>query len=63
MDDAEIPCIHADPMFPDCRVGQTVDVRGRIYFLEGDLDDALQRFERDFPEWKARAAGRAAGGQ
>lgn len=63
MTNADIPCIHADPMFPDCKVGQTVDVRGKIYFIEGGLEEARMRFLRDFPEWKARAAARAAGGQ
>lgn len=60
MTNAEIPCIHADPMFSDVEVGGTVDVRGKVYFVEGALDELLPLFFRDFPEWKERAAAAAA---
>jgi hypothetical protein len=34
-----VPCIHADPIFPDCPPGETVEVRGRLWFYEGtDID-------------------------
>jgi hypothetical protein len=29
------PCIHSDPALPDCAPGQTVQVRGRVWFHEG----------------------------
>ena len=32
---AECPCLHSDPMFPDCPVGETVRLSGRIWFYEG----------------------------
>jgi peptidoglycan/xylan/chitin deacetylase (PgdA/CDA1 family) len=32
---APVPCLHADPVLPDCPPGQTVRVRGRIWFHEG----------------------------
>jgi hypothetical protein len=54
MTNADIPCIHADPMFPDCPVGRTVGVRGKLYFVEGKLDNVLPLFLRDFPEWRDR---------
>jgi hypothetical protein len=31
-----VPCIHSDPIFPDCEPGQTVKVRGRLWFYEGE---------------------------
>jgi len=30
------PCFHADPVFPDCAPGETVRLRGRLWFYEGD---------------------------
>ena len=56
MTNACIPCIHADPKYPDCMRGNTVSIRGKIYFVEGKLDDLLPLFYRDFPEWKNRPA-------
>jgi len=32
---APVPCVHADPVFPDCPPGRTVTVRGRLWFHEG----------------------------
>lgn len=52
MTNARIPCIHADPKFPDAKQGETVRVRGKMYFIEGTLDDLLARFYEDFPEWR-----------
>lgn len=31
-----VPCIHADPIFPDCAPNQTVRVAGKLWFYEGD---------------------------
>ncbi|MEQ1828506.1 MAG: CehA/McbA family metallohydrolase [Pirellula sp.] len=36
-----VPCIHSDPIFPDCEPNQTVHVRGGIWFFEGDNVDAF----------------------
>jgi len=52
MTNCDIPCIHADPKFPDCPAGATARIRGRIYFIEGSLADALRRFKQDFPGWR-----------
>lgn len=30
-----VPCIHADPVFPDCPAGQTVRLQGWLSFFEG----------------------------
>jgi hypothetical protein len=30
------PCLHSDPVLPDCEPGNTVRVSGRLWFAEGD---------------------------
>jgi predicted amidohydrolase len=38
------PCLHSDPRFPDCDPGQTVRVRGRVWFYEGThIEEELRR--------------------
>jgi peptidoglycan/xylan/chitin deacetylase (PgdA/CDA1 family) len=38
------PCMHSDPVLPDCAPGQTVRVRGRLWFHEGlNVDSAIRR--------------------
>jgi peptidoglycan/xylan/chitin deacetylase (PgdA/CDA1 family) len=32
---AQCPCLHSDPLLPDCRPGETVRVTGRLWFSEG----------------------------
>lgn len=45
-----VPCLHADPVLPDCAPGETVRVRGRLWFYEGkDIEQELQRAKADFP--------------
>ena len=44
------PCVHSDPVFPDCEPGDTVHLRGRLWFYEGaavdaEFDSANRRFE------------------
>ena len=31
----QCPCLHSDPILPDCPPGQTVRVAGRLWFEEG----------------------------
>jgi peptidoglycan/xylan/chitin deacetylase (PgdA/CDA1 family) len=43
------PCFHADPVFEDCPAGETVRLRGRLWFhegesIEGELAQANARF-------------------
>jgi peptidoglycan/xylan/chitin deacetylase (PgdA/CDA1 family) len=41
-----VPCLHADPVLPDCAPGQTVRVQGRLWFYEGhDIEKELSRLE------------------
>ncbi|MGH9340802.1 MAG: polysaccharide deacetylase family protein [Acidobacteriota bacterium] len=48
---AEVPCFHADPMLPDCPPGQTVRVRGRLWFYEGQaLEEELQKARQRFSQ-------------
>ena len=35
------PCMHADPVFPDCEPGRTVRLAGRLWFAEGSLAEVL----------------------
>lgn len=30
-----VPCVHSDPIFPDCKPGESVTVRGGLWFYEG----------------------------
>lgn len=46
---ALVPCLHADPVLPDCAPGETVRVRGRLWFYEGkDIDRELERAKTRF---------------
>ena len=44
-----VPCLHADPVLPDCAPGETVRVRGRLWFYEGSaIDQELERARAEF---------------
>jgi peptidoglycan/xylan/chitin deacetylase (PgdA/CDA1 family) len=41
---AAVPCMHSDPVLPDCAPGQTVRVRGKLWFYEGsNIQDEIAR--------------------
>lgn len=43
---AQCPCLHSDPQFPECAPGATVRVRGWLSFYEGtDIRAEFQRIE------------------
>lgn len=43
----KVPCLHADPKFPDCAPGQAVHLRGWLSFYEGiDVSGELQRIDQ-----------------
>ncbi len=43
------PCIHADPVFPDAAPGERVEVKGRLWFYEGDdVEGEIKRAEELF---------------
>ena len=40
-----VPCLHADPQFPDCEPGKTVWLRGYVSFFEGkDVEKAAAKW-------------------
>jgi predicted amidohydrolase len=42
-----VPCIHSDPVFPDCAPGQTVRLAGWLSFFEGpDVRPEIERLTR-----------------
>ena len=44
-----VPCVHADPVLPDCPPGDTVRVRGRLWFYEGkDVETELAKAKQAF---------------
>ncbi len=43
-----VPCVHSDPIFPDCEPGETVRVYGALWFYEGtNIDAELSRRRED----------------
>lgn len=43
------PCLHSDPVFPDCAEGETVHLRGRLWFYEGNsIREEIERARREF---------------
>jgi len=42
-----IPCIHSDPLPPDCPPGQTVRVKGMVLFHDGDIESLLVRARKE----------------
>lgn len=44
-----VPCIHADPVLPDCPPGETVRILGRLWFYEGkDIETELANARQVF---------------
>jgi len=43
------PCIHSDPILPDAAPGETVRVKGRLWFYEGEgLEEEIARASQEF---------------
>lgn len=44
-----VPCIHADPVLPDCEPGERVSVRGTLRFYEGeDVERVMEELEAEY---------------
>jgi hypothetical protein len=43
-DNKDCPCLHSDPVFPDCPPGETVRLKGWLSFYEGE--DVMAEFRR-----------------
>jgi len=42
------PCLHSDPVLPECKPGETVRVRGMILFYVGDdIEGAIERAQEE----------------
>lgn len=39
-----VPCVHSDPIFPDCPAGENVHIDGGLWFYEGD--DVVSEIEQ-----------------
>ncbi|MFK8113276.1 MAG: CehA/McbA family metallohydrolase [Rubripirellula sp.] len=49
-DNPPVPCIHSDPIFPDCRPGETVKVKGGLWFYEGDnINEEIAKLRTQLP--------------
>lgn len=42
-------CIHSDPRIGGLKPGETKRLHGKIYVVPADLDQLVERYERDFP--------------
>ena len=52
------PCFHADPVFEDCPADQTVRLRGRLWFHEGEsIDGEIAAARRRFSALPAARVG------
>ncbi len=47
LSNADIPCLHADPIWPECAPGKRVYLRGKLFVMKGTLNDVLQRVRRE----------------
>jgi peptidoglycan/xylan/chitin deacetylase (PgdA/CDA1 family) len=46
---APCPCMHSDPVLPDCPAGQTVRVRGKLWFYDGkQIEEEIDRQSKLF---------------
>lgn len=43
-------CIHSDIRIGGLEPGETKQIRGKIYFVGDDIEELVQRYNRDFPE-------------
>jgi len=49
----DCPCMHADPIFPDCNPGDTVRITGKIWFYGGeDLDGEIKKVSEKFTSYQ-----------
>ncbi|MCM8527330.1 MAG: hypothetical protein NE327_12490 [Lentisphaeraceae bacterium] len=45
-----IRCLHSDFRFGGLKPGETKTVRGKLYIMNGSIDDLVSEYETDFPE-------------
>jgi hypothetical protein len=45
----DCPCLHSDPRLPDCKPGETVSVKGKIWFYNGtDIESKIGSIKKEF---------------
>ncbi len=45
----DVPCMHSDPILPDCPPGETVTAEGSIWFYEGkDIESEINKYKSHF---------------
>ena len=45
----QCPCMHSDPVLPDCPAGETVRVRGKLWFYDGNqIEEEITRQSKVF---------------
>jgi hypothetical protein len=50
---ANCPCMHSDPKFPDSKPGETVSVSGKIWFYEGEsIENEIESIKRTFTAYE-----------
>jgi hypothetical protein len=43
-----VPCLHSDPLLPDCPPGETVKAHGKLWFYQGrDIDQKLETLQTE----------------
>ncbi len=47
-----IRCLHSDFRIGGLAPGETKNIRGKIYIVDANVEDLLERYHRDFPEHK-----------
>ena len=51
----QCPCMHSDPVLPDCPAGETVRVRGKLWFYDGsEIEEEISRQSKLFAIASAR---------
>jgi hypothetical protein len=49
-----IVCLHSDLRIGGLEPGESKTIRGKLYLIQANVDDLVQRYERDFPEHRAK---------
>ena len=47
LSNAKLPCVHADPILPQAAPRRRVHQRGKVYLMEGSLNDLYARVKRE----------------
>ena len=45
-----IRCLHSDFRLGGIEAGETLEIKGKLYFVENDLNTLLERYQKDFTD-------------